>query len=287
MTRPCSLLACLVLSVSAGAQPRTDNHGDPLPDGALARFGSLRFRTGWDDPYHYVPHWALSPDAKTLALDGIGKGLTVWDIESGRALVRVAPAESAVFSVAFSPDGKHLVRVERDRVSLFDAATGRERRAWDLLRPQVASFLPGTSRFVVTVHGQDYVHLFDAERPAELGTWEAEAALVAPTPSGRFYLGESDDGLHLVDAGTGRVRCHFPTGPDPDVLAGATDPSEQLTTLSPDDRRLYVLRPTGGLLTFDATTGRRLEELDPPPGWEESGHRARVALSPDGAVAYL
>jgi WD40 repeat protein len=288
VTRTISLAACLALSAPVVGQPRTDVQGDPLPEGALARFGTVRFRTGWSDPYLTVPDWALSPDGKTLALDGIGEGLTLWDIESGRAIFRVPPAESAVLSVAFSPDGKHLVRVERGKVSLFDAATGRERRAWDLTGPVVASFLPGTSRFVVTVRGRAYAHVFDAERAVQLPPWDAEAPVLAPTPSGRFFLGESDAGLHLVDTKTGRVRCRFPTGPDPDIVAGATDPSEQLSALSPDDRRLYLVRPTGELLTFDATTGRKLRELDPPPGWPgEGGYRVRLALSPDGSVAYL
>ena len=102
------------------------------------------------------PHCARlgpSPDGKTLAI-GIGGDLTLWDIDSGRAVLRVAPAESAILSVAFSPDGKHLVRVDRVKVAPFDAATGREGHAWDLVEPQAVAFLPGSSRFVVTVGRQ-------------------------------------------------------------------------------------------------------------------------------------
>ena len=40
MTRPLSLLACLLLAAPALADPRTDLDGNPLPDGALARLST-------------------------------------------------------------------------------------------------------------------------------------------------------------------------------------------------------------------------------------------------------
>src|SRR5262249_27488832 len=214
-------------------------------------------------------------------------GLTLWDIESGRAILRVASADCAVLSVAFSPDGKYLVRVDREKVSLFDAATGRERRHWHLAGLEAVASLPGTPRFVVAARGAAYAHVFDAERTAGLPHWQVEAPVVAPSPSGRSFVGDSDARLYLVDARTGRVRCRFSVTTDPETFGGAAYPSEQQSALSQDDQRLYLVRPTGALLTFDATTGRKFGELDPPPGWKESGYRARVALSPDGAVAYV
>src|SRR5262249_33208643 len=217
----CPLIALAAFSAAPIVPPRADADGFPLPDRALTRCGSLRFRTGWSDPVHFVPHWALSPDGKTLAIDGIGKGLTLWDIESGRAILRVASADCAVLSVAFSPDGKYLVRVDREKVSLFDAATGRERRHWHLAGLEAVAFLPGTSRFVVTARDEAYAHVFDAERTAELPHWQVEAPVVAPSPSGRSFVGDSDARLYLVDARTGRVRCRFSVTPDPQTFGGA------------------------------------------------------------------
>ena len=61
MTR--ALVAVLLLAPPVVAQPRLDAHGDPLPDGALVRFGTVRYRIGTVGPY------ALSPDGTTLAVE--------------------------------------------------------------------------------------------------------------------------------------------------------------------------------------------------------------------------
>jgi hypothetical protein len=52
-----------------GGPPRTDRFGDPLPDGAVARLGTVRFRPGRER--WYAPHTSfalvLCPDGKVLA----------------------------------------------------------------------------------------------------------------------------------------------------------------------------------------------------------------------------
>src|SRR5437899_1912584 len=54
-------LTCLAVAADAKPQARTDLHGDPLPDGALVRFGTLRWRHG--GPVSFV---AFTPDGKAL-----------------------------------------------------------------------------------------------------------------------------------------------------------------------------------------------------------------------------
>src|SRR5262249_36434953 len=69
--------------LSAGA-PGKDRYGDPLPEGAFSRLGTLRYR---GDPY--LESVALSPDGRLLALAG-KHSLKVVDAATGKERYRRA-----------------------------------------------------------------------------------------------------------------------------------------------------------------------------------------------------
>src|SRR5262245_25953292 len=69
-----------VLAVVVLAVPLADRHGDPLPQGAVTRFGTVRFRVGSKDVRHSL---ALSPDGKYLAVED-RDGIRLWDTDTGR-----------------------------------------------------------------------------------------------------------------------------------------------------------------------------------------------------------
>ncbi|HTF57467.1 MAG TPA: hypothetical protein VK661_09565, partial [Planctomycetota bacterium] len=59
-------------------EPKSDLYGDPLPPGAVARFGSLRFRHVED-----VYAFAFLPDGKTLMVVDYGF-INWWDVATGK-----------------------------------------------------------------------------------------------------------------------------------------------------------------------------------------------------------
>jgi WD40 repeat protein len=100
---------------------RTDRFGDPLPDGAIARLGTLRLRHG-----RTLTSVAFSSDGKTLfSAGGIGDGsIGLWDPTTGKERKRI-PVDWGLSLVIF-PDGKTLAAAtSRNRICVWDASTGK------------------------------------------------------------------------------------------------------------------------------------------------------------------
>ncbi len=118
-----SLVSCTALaSLPAGedVKPRPDAFGDPLPAGALARLGTIRFRL--DQPYFSL---ALSPDGKRLAAGRRNGGISLLDTTTGLEVRKIQPAAvGGNEGMSFSPDGSRLVLTGFQGVQVLDLPTG-------------------------------------------------------------------------------------------------------------------------------------------------------------------
>src|SRR5438874_2643609 len=74
--------------INAVKQELTDQYGDPLPEGAVARFGTVRFR----HPF-WVTGVAYSADGKVLASSCWEPVVRLWDPGSGKELRAFRPKE--------------------------------------------------------------------------------------------------------------------------------------------------------------------------------------------------
>ena len=155
---------------TAAVSPGTDLYGDPLPPGAIARLGTVRYRV---DEWVTVQRIAFAADNKTVvALAGKNdnnNSFAWWDATSGKLLRRVRPGNGMDWcnECAITPDGKIAVTVpgssgeryeggespsSRFRLKWWETATGKE-----LASAAIPDFEPAVSHCVAITADGDTV----------------------------------------------------------------------------------------------------------------------------------
>src|SRR5262249_54822605 len=104
-----------------GHPVRADRYGDPLPEYALARLGTVRFRHNGE-----VDAIAVSADGKTL-FGGGGRSVRAWDAGTGKERRRFdfgGDGEEEAEVIALSPDGKTLAACGCHTIFLWEVDSG-------------------------------------------------------------------------------------------------------------------------------------------------------------------
>jgi WD40 repeat protein len=104
-----------------------DAFGDPLPDGVLARLGTLRFRHGGA-----VLFLAYIDEGKSLITASQDGTVRMWEADSGKEIRRYASPQFApnmISCAALSPDGERIAVGGQDgAISFYEIASGRHIR---------------------------------------------------------------------------------------------------------------------------------------------------------------
>jgi WD40 repeat protein len=283
--RPVLGLVILLAAASAAAgQPgRVDAQGDPLPDGVVARLGTVRFRHGYP-----VYGMAYSPDGKRLA-SRASDGLRVWETATGKQcfVVPADPEPGSWFTdVTFAADGRSVaVCDDKGLLRIFDVATGKLLRSWRGHESLVLHVVLSADGKTLATAGRDrMVRVWDWQ------TGRERLAIGKPIPPARrdrennlvacvlardgktlAVVGPNDHGIHLWDVEAGRETRHIPfaSGFAPARVQFAADGKTLLTL----DNRLQF---------WDTRTGKEAHPIPEPPG-----RACHATFSPDGKFLCL
>jgi WD40 repeat protein len=281
-------------------QPAVDSIGDPLPAGASARLGTLRFRL----PSTSI---AYSPDGKVLASGGADNRIVLFDSATGKKIRTLAGHQDRqanegqkqqdittilisttgrgnVTCLAFSPDGQTLASGGwDDSVRLWDVGTGIERHKMHAHPGMVAAvaFSPdgkvlasrGGLDGVVRLWSSNGVKLRQLEWLSKVNPWRfnRQAALAFAPDSKTLAVGDTK-GIHLLDVQTGKER---------QTLTGQR--STLCVAFSPDGKLLAgggvdAGKDNNSLRLWDLEQGQELRRCALP----KNEPPIALAFSPDG-----
>jgi WD40 repeat protein len=281
------LVPALAVATPAAAQgPRLDRHGDPLPEGAIARLGSVRFQ-----PPRRIYAAALSPDGSILAAadhgthqDGIA--IDLLDAATGKVLRTVRLTDWSGNQIEFTPDGKSLLYSGYAGLGRYDLATGK--CTWSLEDNRAASaFALSADGKRVAIQPTVFV------KHAPVHVWEMAGNTRVAVLPGR---GASCNGLRFSADGK-RLLLWSRV---PDATANAiTISNDSLAALASIDlgtgqvvgettaapSQSVALGPDGETVALEDADHLGVRILHLPSGVEKSKiavRQAKVALAPDG-----
>jgi WD40 repeat protein len=243
-----------------------DRYGDALPEGAIGRLGTVRFRHG-----RGASQVEYAAGGKILASAGADMGVCLWDAQSGRLLHQLKrdPFSEAV---AVSPDGTRIFT----GLAVVDVATGKEVVKIDAPASQrkiafaADSTMMASARFVRPGN----ITLRDCKTGKEIRHTDRQGSdeyitSIAFSPADSKIIASATDKNHVRtwDTSTGKLIHQF---------EGHSKPVYSVA-ISRDGQTLASGGEDGAIRLWDVKTGK-------PIGKIETGHWAisTLAFSPDG-----
>lgn len=213
---------------TAQPAPRTDILGDPLPPGALARMGTIRFAQG--DSIDGSP--VLAPDHKTFATVSRqtpyrqGRTVCLWDAATGKELRHLDDPDFENYQVFFLKRENLLGTMGISRkpvqgdahayaMQLWDPKTGKKTAAFIQLLGYAFEpwALSPNEKLLVSARREPPVEVRECKTGKVLAEWKGEGARIyrlSFTPDGKMVAIGTESTIHLWDwqanREVGRVR---------------------------------------------------------------------------------
>ncbi len=264
MFRNRCLLVCAVAltldSTTALGQDtqRLDLYGDPIPAGAIVRFGSARLRHGVT-----IQGAAFSPDGKQIVTaDG---SIKAWDTTTGKLRWQVTPGQNFSYhGLRFSPDGRWLAsaRHSAGEITLWDAASGQVVRhvaipaASGRSDSSLLALAPDGSRLWLMSRSGVLRALDLGEREGRVAvSWALGGGWGAISTSGKLAAGWGNQALRVIDLKSGELVREFESPHTFDSVS-----------FSQTDRWLAARLGDGSLRVWELATGKEVFSRPKIPG---------------------
>jgi RNA polymerase sigma factor (sigma-70 family) len=270
---------------------RTDLHGDPLPDGALLRFGTLRFRH--PGPVNAL---AMSPDGKSLATTGSRGGL-LWDAATGKPGPTLATGHNNYMAaqnlLAFSADSQRVFHIHDGGTGLVarNRTTGRVDFVMPIEgNPNFHSLNPSPDGKFVAIGTNLGVRL--VEIASERVVWKTDmgAGFVRPKDDRLISSNPYSQGVFSPDGKM--VAVHGGDAPKTLRLLDASNGEEQRRieldgrlfqfAFSADSKRIAVTERENAVRVYETATGRRLHSWTLKLTNPYENYTCAVVFSPNG-----
>lgn len=259
------------------ASGAVDLYGDPLPESARLRLGTMRFRHG-----QIVANVFFTHDGKRLisASSRADPTISVWEVPSGKP-IRQSAGSTLNARMALSPDDTILAGgAEPNRTILYDVATGRVIREFRGHQGKVVghAFSPDGKR-LVTGSQDKTVRVWDVasgREQAVLRAHESEVSAVLFSPDGTLTASGDDDGkIALWDPARNRIVRRLSV---PDTIL--------MLAFSPDGKYLVATRVGENACMWDVNTGEIVRQFYGLPWSIAFSNDGKLLAAGDGSSSY-
>jgi WD40 repeat protein len=271
----------------------TDRHGDPLPAGALARLGTLRWRHA-----AAVTFVAFLPDGKEVLTSGLDNTVRVWERDTGKELRRIdlpsnanakmdpRPVAIPVIGgrraqslIALTSDGKTLATLAGNNIQLWNVETGKATRQIKGLQNGIETIAFSHDGSILALRSADAaIVLVEADTGNEvrqIKKKQPQAGAIRVLIANRFIgdaggLAFSPDGKLLASRESEQDQQKITsfvklTDVDRGTEVRRIDTPDPVSALafSPDNK-LLAIAAGAAIRLYDPATGKEVRQIDPP-----------------------